>query len=48
MDRLVGAAEAVEFVRSLAFEPPEAAFDAAFSLHQGTRPDPHGPEGSNS
>ncbi len=31
MDRLVGAAEAVRFVRRLAFDPPSAAFDAAFS-----------------
>jgi hypothetical protein len=31
MDRLVGAAEAVDFVRRLAFDRPEAAFDAAFS-----------------
>ena len=31
MDRLVGAAEAVGFVRRLAFDAPEAAFDAAFS-----------------
>ncbi len=31
MDRLVGAAEAVEFVRRNAFDPPAAAFDAAFS-----------------
>ncbi len=31
MDRLVGAAEAVQFVRRLAFDPPAAAFDAAFS-----------------
>ncbi|SDM26664.1 sugar phosphate isomerase/epimerase family protein [Allokutzneria albata] len=31
MDRLVGAAEAVRFVRSLTFDPPAAAFDAAFS-----------------
>jgi sugar phosphate isomerase/epimerase len=31
MDRLIGAAEAVQFVRSLAFDPPAAAFDAAFS-----------------
>ena len=31
MDRLVGAAEAVGFVRRLAFEPPAASFDAAFS-----------------
>ncbi len=31
MDRLVGAAEAVGFVRRLAFEPPASSFDAAFS-----------------
>ena len=31
MDRLIGAAEAVGFVRRLAFDQPEAAFDAAFS-----------------
>src|SRR3712207_3037729 len=31
MDRLVGAAEAVRFVRRLAFDAPSAAFDAAFS-----------------
>ena len=31
MDRLVGAKEAVQYVRRLAFEAPEAAFDAAFS-----------------
>jgi len=31
MDRLVGAPEALEFVRRLAFDPPAAAFDAAFS-----------------
>ncbi|THV40194.1 sugar phosphate isomerase/epimerase family protein [Glycomyces buryatensis] len=31
MDRLRGAAEAVEFVRGLNFEKPKAAFDAAFS-----------------
>ena len=31
MDRLVGAPEALEFVRRLAFDPPTAAFDAAFS-----------------
>jgi sugar phosphate isomerase/epimerase len=33
MDRLRGAEEAVKFVRRLAFDPPAAAFDAAF----GTR-----------
>jgi sugar phosphate isomerase/epimerase len=31
MDRLVGAPEALEFVRRLAFDPPAAAFDAAFA-----------------
>ena len=31
MDRLVGAPQALEFVRGLAFDPPSAAFDAAFS-----------------
>jgi hypothetical protein len=31
MDRLVGAPEALEFVRKLLFPPPSAAFDAAFS-----------------
>lgn len=31
MDRLVGAPEALEFVRSIAFDKPDAAFDAAFS-----------------
>lgn len=31
MDRLVGAPEALEFVRRNAFDPPAAAFDAAFS-----------------
>jgi sugar phosphate isomerase/epimerase len=31
MDRLRGAAEAVNFVRDLAFDRPEASFDAAFS-----------------
>jgi hypothetical protein len=31
MDRLVGAPEALRFVRSLAFEAPTSAFDAAFS-----------------
>ncbi|WP_112135226.1 sugar phosphate isomerase/epimerase family protein [Glycomyces dulcitolivorans] len=30
MDRLRGAAEAVEFVRGLNFDPPTASFDAAF------------------
>jgi sugar phosphate isomerase/epimerase len=30
MDRLRGAAEAVEFVRGLNFDPPAASFDAAF------------------
>ena len=31
MDRLRRRAEALEFVRRLAFDPPTAAFDAAFS-----------------
>ncbi len=31
MDRLVGAPEALDFVRRLAFDPPAASFDAAFS-----------------
>lgn len=31
MDRLQGAPEALAFVRSLSFDPPEAAFDAAFA-----------------
>ena len=31
MDRLVGAAEAVQPVRRLAFDQPAAAFDAAFA-----------------
>ena len=31
MDRLVGAPEALEFVRRLAFDPPTASFDAAFA-----------------
>ena len=31
MDRLVGAPEALEFVRRLAFDPPAASFDAAFT-----------------
>jgi sugar phosphate isomerase/epimerase len=31
MDRLVGAPEALEFVKKFAFDAPEAAFDAAFS-----------------
>jgi hypothetical protein len=31
MDRLVGAPEALEFVRRNAFDPPSASFDAAFS-----------------
>jgi hypothetical protein len=31
MDRLVGAPEALELVRRLAFDAPSAAFDAAFS-----------------
>jgi hypothetical protein len=31
MDRLVGAPEALQFVRRMAFDQPAAAFDAAFS-----------------
>jgi hypothetical protein len=31
MDRLVGAPEALAFVKSLSFEQPTAAFDAAFA-----------------
>ena len=31
MDRLLGAPEALEFVKKNAFAAPEAAFDAAFS-----------------
>lgn len=31
MDRLVGAPQALEFVRTNSFEAPTAAFDAAFS-----------------
>jgi hypothetical protein len=31
MDRLVGAPEALAFVRNLAFDAPSASFDAAFS-----------------
>jgi hypothetical protein len=31
MDRLTGAPEALAFVRNLLFDPPGAAFDAAFS-----------------
>jgi sugar phosphate isomerase/epimerase len=34
MDRLVGAPEALEFVRRLAFDAPTAAFDAAFATQQ--------------
>ena len=34
MDRLVGAPEALEFVRRLAFDAPTAAFDAAFSTQE--------------
>jgi hypothetical protein len=32
MDRLVGAAEARQFVADLMFDPPAAAFDAAFAV----------------
>ena len=35
MDRLIGAPEAREFVSRLAFDPPAAAFDAAFSSDRG-------------
>jgi hypothetical protein len=35
MDRLVGAPEARAFVAGLLFEPPEAAFDAAFASDKG-------------
>ena len=35
MDRLVGAPEALEFVRRLAFDAPAAAFDAAFAPSSG-------------
>jgi hypothetical protein len=31
MDRLVGAPEALAFVRRLTFDPPATAFDATFS-----------------
>lgn len=31
MDRLTGAPQALEFVRSHLFDPPNATFDAAFS-----------------
>ncbi|HEY3546040.1 MAG TPA: TIM barrel protein, partial [Propionicimonas sp.] len=31
MDRLVGAPEALDFVRRNLFDPPAAAFDAAFA-----------------
>ncbi|RRO17024.1 sugar phosphate isomerase/epimerase [Saccharopolyspora rhizosphaerae] len=34
MDRLRGAPEALEFVRAQLFDPPDAAFDAAFSSPQ--------------
>ena len=34
MDRLQGAAEAVEFVRRTAVDPPAVAFDAAFSTQR--------------
>ncbi|WP_404437219.1 sugar phosphate isomerase/epimerase [Microbacterium aerolatum] len=36
MDRLHGAAEAVQFVRSLLWELPTASFDAAFASNQGS------------
>lgn len=31
MDRMLGAPEALKVVRRLAFDPPTAAFDSAFS-----------------
>ena len=31
MDRMLGAPEALEFVKRLNFDQPDAAFDAAFS-----------------
>ena len=31
MDRLLGAPEALGFVRRLAFDPPTSAFDSAFA-----------------
>ncbi len=34
MDRLVGAPEALAFVRKLAFDAPDAAFDAAFATDE--------------
>jgi hypothetical protein len=34
MDRLVGAPEALEFVRRLAFDAPSSSFDAAFSSQE--------------
>jgi sugar phosphate isomerase/epimerase len=34
MDRLRGAEEAVKFIRALVFDPPAAAFDAAFSTRE--------------
>jgi sugar phosphate isomerase/epimerase len=40
MDRLVGAAEAREFVAGLLFDPPTASFDAAFA---SDKPDAHPP-----
>lgn len=36
MDRLVGAPEALAFVRTMLFDPPETAFDAAFSSARPT------------
>jgi hypothetical protein len=35
MDRLIGAPEALAFVRRLNFEQPTAAFDAAFASKDG-------------
>jgi hypothetical protein len=34
MDRLLGAPEALELVRRLAFDAPDAAFDAAFATQE--------------
>jgi hypothetical protein len=33
MDRLIGAPQALQFVRDNLFTPPSAAFDSAFSNH---------------
>jgi sugar phosphate isomerase/epimerase len=37
MDRLTGGPEALEFIRRLNFNPPAAAFDAAFSMSRDPR-----------